>query len=303
MLFYSLSWSFKVSSSSVYLLALASNLFFSTASLIFSIYSKKFSPWWVNQLKVMVAIVLFGVATLFTSTVAISWQAVGYLMLSGFIGLCIGDLFLFRAYTTLGAGRSLVLFSFQPLLLGVYGWLFLSQGFTLYQGLAVACMMSCLFVFLLERNKLTGRWDLMSFFWAFSGIVLDALGVMLTRESYEMTSGLDSMQVNLIRCSGAMLGFLTIRPKTAYKVLADLFLMPKKESSLILLACFSGTFLSLSLYLTALKYAHVASLTAVAITGPVWVSLLECLWERKLPNRYLSSAFMLFLLGFTLMSL
>jgi hypothetical protein len=45
-----------------------------------------------------------------------------------------------------------------------------------------------------------------------------------------------------------------------------------------------------------------ASLTAVAITGPVWVSILECFWERKLPNRYLSAAFALFVLGFYFMA-
>jgi drug/metabolite transporter (DMT)-like permease len=291
-----------MSSSSVYILALASNFFFSTASLVFSMYAKRFSPWWVNQLKVAVALTLFAAATLYTQTVEISWQATGYLLLSGFIGLCIGDLFLFRAFTTLGAGRSLVLFSFQPLLLGLYGWIFLDQLFTINQSIAVACMISCLFVFLLERNKLTGKWDGLSFIWAFSGIFLDALGVMLTRESYEMTAGLDSMQTNLIRCIGAMIGFLIIRPKGIFIVARDLWAMKKRDTSLVLISCVCGTFISLSLYLAALKYAHVASLTAVAITGPVWVSLLECLWEKKLPNRYLTAAFTLFVVGFYFMT-
>jgi drug/metabolite transporter (DMT)-like permease len=291
-----------MSSSSVYILALASNFFFSTASLVFSMYAKRFSPWWVNQLKVAVALTLFAAATLYTQTVEISWQATGYLLLSGFIGLCIGDLFLFRAFTTLGAGRSLVLFSFQPLLLGLYGWIFLDQLFTINQSIAVACMISCLFVFLLERNKLTGKWDGLSFIWAFSGIFLDALGVMLTRESYEMTAGLDSMQTNLIRCLGAMIGFLIIRPKGIFIVARDLWAMKKRDTSLVLISCVCGTFISLSLYLAALKYAHVASLTAVAITGPVWVSLLECLWEKKLPNRYLTAAFTLFVVGFYFMT-
>lgn len=297
-----ISWSFKVSSSTVYLLALGANFFFSTASLIFSLYSKKFSPWWVNQLKVSIAITLFGIACLLTPTVAVSYKAIGFLMFSGFIGLCIGDLFLFKAYTTLGAGRSLVLFSFQPILLGLYGWIFLSQVLSLNQVVAVTCMIACLFVFLLERNKLTGSWDLKSFLWAFAGIFLDASGVMLTREAYEMTEGLDSMQVNFIRCTGALLGFVLIKPKMFVSMFGDFMQMKKRESALIIIACICGTFVSLSLYLAALKHAHMASLTAVAITGPVWVSILECFWERKLPNRYLSAAFALFVLGFYFMA-
>ena len=291
-----------MSSSSVYLLALGANFFFSTASLIFSLYAKKFSPWWVNQLKVSIAICLFGLACLYVPTVDVSYKAIGFLMFSGFIGLCIGDLFLFKAYTTLGAGRSLVLFSFQPLLLGLYGWFFLSQALTLNQGIAVACMIACLFVFILERNKLTGSWDTKSFMWAFTGIFLDASGVMLTREAFEMTQGLDSMQVNFIRCSGALLGFLFIKPKAFITMVGDFVQMKKRESALIVIACVCGTFISLSLYLTALKHAHMASLTAVAITGPVWVSILECFWDKKLPNRYLSTAFALFVLGFYFMS-
>lgn len=292
-----------MSSSTVYLLALGANFFFSTASLIFSVYAKKFSPWWVNQLKVTIAIILFALACLYVPTVTVSYKAIGFLMLSGFIGLCIGDLFLFKAYTTLGAGRSLVLFSFQPLLLGLYGWIFLSQVLTLNQSIAVSCMIACLFVFLLERNKLTGSWDLRSFMWAFAGIFLDASGVMLTREAYEMSEGLDSMQVNLIRCAGALLGFLVIRPKAFLTMFGDFVQMKKRETALIVIACICGTFISLSLYLSALKYAHMASLTAVAITGPVWVSILECLWEKKLPNRYLTAAFTLFVVGFYFMAL
>lgn len=291
-----------MSSFSVYILALAANLFFSTASLVFSVYAKKFSAWWINQVKVAIAILLFGAATWYTGLTPISVTAFSFLMLSGFIGLCIGDLFLFRAYTTLGAGRSLVLFSFQPLLLGVYGWFFLSQTFNTSQTLAVLCMVACLGVFLLERNKLTGHWDLRSFMWAFAGIALDAIGVMLTRQAYELTPAMETMQVNLIRCAGAMLGFLIIRPKGLVQVVRDIAVMKPREKFLVIIACVCGTFISLSLYLTALKYAHVASLTAVAITGPVWVSLLECLWEKKLPNRYLTTAFLFFILGFYLMS-
>ncbi|MBY0518706.1 MAG: DMT family transporter [Bacteriovoracaceae bacterium] len=291
-----------MSSTTVYLLALAANLFFSTASLVFSMYAKKFSPFWINQFKVAVAILLFGFATVYTGWAPVSVTALGFLFLSGAMGLCIGDLFLFRAYATLGAGRSLVLFSFQPLILGVYGWFALGQHFTLSQMGAVACMMACLGVFLLERNKFTGHWDLKSFFWAFTGIILDAGGVMLTRSAYENSPALDSMQVNLIRCTGALVAFFIWKPRGIATVTKDFIAMKTKEKALVMIACICGTFVSLSLYLAALKYAHVASLTAVAITGPVWVAILECIWEKKWPNVYLVSAFGFFILGFYLMA-
>jgi drug/metabolite transporter (DMT)-like permease len=69
----------------------------------------------------------------------------------------------------------------------------------------------------------------------------------------------------------------------------------------MLLACIFGTFLSLTFYLSALKTAHIATLTAISITSPVWVSLIEHVHLKSWPSRYLWSAFALFLVGFVLM--
>lgn len=289
-------------STTVYLLALTANLFFSSASMVFSIYSRRFSPAWINQFKIAVALVCFIIAAFVIGFTPITPNAIGLLVLSGVIGLCIGDMLLFKAFATLGAARSLLLFSFQPLLLGIYGWFFLGQGISVGQLSAVGCMVACLLVFVFERNRQIGQWDFKSFSWAFAGIFLDAVGVMLTRSAYEMTPEIGSMQVNVIRTLGALAAFLVINPKSYFGIWQDFVVMRKREKSMLIISCICGTFVSLSLYLTALKYAHVASLTAVAITGPVWVSILECLWERKLPNKYLIVAFLFFLAGFYLMT-
>ncbi len=233
--------------------------------------------------------------------VSVSPTVISLLILSGFAGLCVGDIFLFKAFTTLGPARSLVLYSFQPLMLGIYGYFFLGQFFSLNQTLAVMCMIVCIFIFMLERNKTTGSWDPKSFVWAFLGITLDAIGVMMTREAYELNSGLETFQVNVIRCIGALIGFFLISPKSYLIVATDVWNLRKREISLLLGSAICGCFISLTLYLAALKYAHVGTLTAIAITGPVWVSMLECLYHKRLPNFYLVGAFIFFLTGFYLM--
>lgn len=257
---------------------------------------------WINQVKVLTAFIAFLIAMFYAEDlVSLEPMTVGYLLLSGFAGLCLGDVFLFRAFTTLGPARSLVLYSFQPLMLGLYGYFFLKQLFTVNQTIAVICMIFCIFIFMLERNKATGTWDFRSFVWAFLGISLDAFGVMLTRSAYEAAPELQTFQVNVIRCIGALVGFLLISPKSYLLVARDFATLRKREMSLVLGAAICGCFLSLTMYLAALKYAHVGTLTAIAITGPIWVSLLECLYHRRLPNMYLMVAFSFFLAGFYLM--
>lgn len=286
----------------VYALAIGSNLTFSTASMVFALFSRRFSSMWINQVKVLIAFIAFSIGMLMTENfVSLNMTSMSFLLLSGFAGLCVGDFFLFKAYATLGAGRSLILFSCQPLILGLYGYLFLGQIFTLNQFLAVTCMIICIFIFMFERNKLTGSWDLKSFAFAFIGICLDAFGVMLTRTSYEATPELETFQVNLIRAFGAIVGFILISPKSYSKVFKDVRTLNNKDLSLLIGAAFSGCFLSLTLYLSALKYAHLGTLTAISITGPVWVSLLESLYHKRFPTPYLLTAFGFFLAGFYLM--
>lgn len=286
----------------VYALAIGANLAFSTASMIFSIFAKRFSSMWINQIKVVIAFCAFLIAMLITGQMTpVGTQSTLLLLLSGVAGLCIGDIFLFRAFATLGAGRSLVLYSFQPLLLGVYGYFFLNQIFSTNQTLAVICMIVCVFIFMLERNNLTGNWDLRSFMWAFVGIMLDSVGVMLTRSAYELTPNLETFQVNVIRCFGAIVGFILLKPKSYPLVVRDIINLKGKDQLILVTSAVCGCFLSLSLYLAALKYAHVGTLTAISITGPVWVAILECFYYRRLPNFYLISAFSFFLAGFYLM--
>ncbi|MFL5786148.1 MAG: EamA family transporter, partial [Bacteriovoracaceae bacterium] len=234
-------------------------------------------------------------------TNSVPWSAVALLFFSGLGGLCGGDIFLFKAYTTLGAGRTLVMFSFEPLFLGLYGYFFLGQVFTANQFLAVMCMVVCIYIFMLERNRLTGAWDFKSFVWAFTGIVLDAVGVMMTRSAYEISPELGTFEVSVIRCAGALLGFLIVAPKIFATFPRDLWKLSVRDNIVVIGASLGGCFLSLTLYLAALKYAHVGTLSAIAITGPVWVAMLESIYYKRLPNRYLVGAFVFFLMGFYLM--
>lgn len=284
------------------MLGIGANLAFSTSSIFFSYFAHKFSSAWINQAKVVIALLCFVLAASFTGVwIKIDLHSLVYLLVSGFIGLCFGDLLLFRAFIRLGPARTLVMFSFGPLILGIYGFLLLGQHFTFNQTLAVICMIFCIFIFMLEKKDVSGSWELKSFLLAFSGILLDAGGVMLTREAFEFQTGLHSFQVNTIRCLGAIAGFVLIRPKGYFELYHSVSKLVTKDKFLLVGCCVSGTFISLSLYLTAVKHAHLGTLTAISITGPVWVSLIECIYNKRLPNLYLLSAFSFFLVGFYFM--
>ncbi len=285
------------------LLAIGANLCFGTASIVFSRFALSHSPQWMNQLKVSVAMIGFLIAFLMLeSFTPLPLKGHVYLLASGFLGLCLGDFFLFRAFATLGPSRTLVLYSFQPFLLGIYGYFFLGQILTTAQSFAILCMICCVFTFVLERGKKSGKFDIHYFGYAFIGIFFDAIGVMLSRQTYEMDANLGSFQANATRAAGALLGFFIIKPKSFVVLTHHLVHMKSRDRNLAIGASILGTFVSLSLYLKALKTAHVATLTAISITLPIWVSLIEHVRKKEWPNRYLWTAFLLFLIGFASMN-
>lgn len=285
-----------------YLLAIGSNLCFASASIVFTRFARSHSPTWINQLKVIIGFLGFLVTFLLVETYTKqNTTGLALLLTSGFVGLFIGDFFLFRAFTQLGPSRTLVLFSFQPLILGMYGYFFLGQAINKYQLIAIGCMIVCLVIFVTEKNKLTGKWHILGFAGAFMGVILDSVGIMCTRSAYEFDPALGSFQANATRALGAMVGFALLKPASYIGIARDIGVMHWRMSALALGACFFGTFISLSMYLAAIKTAHVATLTAITITLPIWAALIEHIKDRKWPNYYLCVAFFWFIIGFAAM--
>jgi drug/metabolite transporter (DMT)-like permease len=292
-----------MSNFTVYLFALAANLVFSTSGLGFTHYSKTITPYLLALFKVLIAFFCFAIVFAFSDLhFNLMSRPIIFLLISGTIGLCFGDLFLFKGYSTIGPARTLILFSFQPLFLGIYGYFFLNQNINFWQMLSILFMLSCLLLFANQRKGEVGHFDLRSFMFAFIGIALDAIGVILTREAFDNDPNLDGMSVNFFRCLGAVLAFLIISPRSFIKLGTIFKNLELKDKSILFSCAFFGCFVSLALYLSALKYAHVATLTAISITGPLWISMLECLYKKQWPNKTQLSALGLFILGFICMN-
>ncbi|MFN8945446.1 MAG: EamA family transporter, partial [Pseudobdellovibrionaceae bacterium] len=54
----------------------------------------------------------------------------------------------------------------------------------------------------------------------------------------------------------------------------------------------------LCFYLTAIKLGNIATLSSVAITGPLFAGLFECLHQKKWPSKEVLMATFLFICGF-----
>ncbi|MGE0615836.1 MAG: EamA family transporter [Bacteriovoracia bacterium] len=294
------------------LAGLGASITFAAAAILFREYALRVSTIWMNAFKATVALTAFIVVSIFVS----DWRAfithpqaptvVGAFLLSGLAGLNIGDFFLVQAFTRLGSSRTLMIFSFQPLLLALGGAVLLSQALTGHQLAAILCLIGCVLILSYERYRIAGRWEIRGLCEAFAGVTLDGVGVLISRWAFEQGTGVDVLQGSLFRCVGACLGFAglgffrrsTFRAKPFLKSFVNL---STRDRGIVLIASFMGTFMSLWLWTYAISSGHLASVVALGGTGPLFAALIECLVARRLPSHYLWGALLFFGVGFALM--
>lgn len=281
-----------------YIYALCANLSFALGSVFFAHYSRRFSSLWMNCVKASVALFCFGLVVLLTTGFhSISFLNFSIFFVSGFLALGIGDIFLLQSFKELGPGRTMVLFGFQPLIIGGISYFLFDQKILGEKLFAVIFLILCLMTFSYEIRKRTGQWDLKNLAIAFTAILIDAIGVIISRYAFDMNEAITSFEGNFYRCFGAVSAYAFIRFYTPINLFSTFRSLPVRSRSYVVFGAFLGTFLSLAFYLQAIKTGHLASISAISITAVMFASIFECLWERRMPTHYLLLAFVFFAIG------
>lgn len=288
--------------------AFGATLCFAYASTIFTEFARKVSPFWMNSFKAVVALIAFWLSIVFLKTwTPPSVPTVVALLSSGAIGLMIGDIFMLHAMKELGPSRMLMIFGLQPFVLGTAGYFLFNQNFSWLNFVGVLMMLGCLYTISLESYKKNGHWQLRGMLLGFVAVMLDAIGILMTRHGFDATPGITSIQVNALRCVGAVAGFILLnifyypkKDRVYFRPILKTF--SSKDKVRLTLAALGGTYLSLMLYLTAISRGQLSVVSSVSVTGPMFAELFECVRFRKVPSPYLFVALAFFLGGFIIFS-
>ncbi len=280
--------------------ALGATLCFSYASTIFTEFSRSVSPQWMNAFKAVIALILFTTTLLFFNLwLPPASTSVSVLLASGLLGLMIGDMYMLKAMKELGASRMLMIFGMQPFFLGLAEKFLFGKDFPTINFLGGALMLGCLYTISFENYKKSGSWQIMGLTFGITAVLLDATGLLLTKHGFNSTPGITSIQVNALRCLGACVGFLVYHFSVKRLPLVNTFKnLPNKQKWRLLIGSTGGTYLSLMLYLQAINKGLMVQVSSITITGPMFAQFFECVQQRKLPNRLILIAFMLFSSGF-----
>jgi len=282
----------------VYILGLLSNFTFALGSQFFTFFTNKFSSTWVNAFKATFALFAFGFVLLLTNGFhPITISGFVLFFISGFLGLGIGDIFLLKAFGEIGPGRTLMIFGFQPIIIGFLSFILFDQDLDMEKFWAILFFIICVVIFSIETFRKSGKWQLQGIMYAFAGMFLDAVGLIITRYNYNLNIDLTPGEANFYRCLGAVFLFAILKFITPFDFRKNFKSLNLKLKGGLFLGAFLGTYVSLAFYLTAIQTAHLASLSALAITSTIFSAGFECIMDRKLPTKYWWGAFAFFLGG------
>ena len=192
-------------------------------------------------------------------------QDILWLSISGFIGLLIGDLFLFQAFVDVGGRISLLIYSSTPIISAVLGWFVFGEILVFQDILGMVITLSAIsFVILLrqsnkqEQHKHITRGIL----FAFLGAIAQAIGLVFSKLGLaDNYSAFAATQVRIIPAIFGFLLFITL--KRGWKDVGSA-LKNKTAMMYIGLGSIFGPFLGVSSSLLALRYTSLGISTTIA---------------------------------------
>lgn len=251
--------------------ALITALGWATSSLFFEHASKKSDSISVNVIRLFIGIFLLGLFSfgergmfLPLDSTPYNWKFLG---ISGVIGLFLGDFFLYEAYVLIGARICMLFMTMTPLIVGLFGYLFLGETLTILQILAmvITCSGVLLVVLKPKSNKEEKKLSPKGLLFICIATIFEAIGIVFTKIGSSGYSPSSSTQIRMFSALGVFIIFLTVK-----KHWGKLFLTMKDRKNLLLIT--GGTISAtagITFLVAALNLGHAGVISTISSTSPI----------------------------------
>jgi drug/metabolite transporter (DMT)-like permease len=279
------------------LAALSAAVIWAFASVIYTRVGKQLSPLLLNLVKGLIAIALLLITLQFRHALfpTVSPTAVGWLLLSGAIGIGVGDTAYFQALNDIGPRRTLILESLSPALSAGCAWLFLQERLPLSAGLGIGLTIAGIMLVVSEggrdRPEPRHQWQR----GVLCGLVAalgQAGGAVLSRAAVG-GSTIDPLWSTLIRLlAGVGILLIGLLVQQRWQHPSGPVLPPALQSlrsprffSLVASTAFASTYLGIWLQQISLKYTATGIAQALSSTSPLFVTAIALSLGEKVSAR------------------
>jgi len=265
--------------------AIITAMFWAVTATSFEHCAKKIGSVNLNILRLFVGITFLSIFTLITRGFLLPFDASisgwGWLLLSGFVGIVAGDLFLFEAFVRIGSRTSMLIYSTVPLLSGLMALVFLGEKMTGIQIVGMFVTLSGIATVILVRD--TG--NKMKFTHPVSGILMAFLGALGQAAGYVIgkhgMADYDPFAATQIRLIAGIIGFSVIFTVRGNWSSLGVALKKKEAMGSLLLGSFFGPFLGISLSLYAVQKINPGVASTLTSIVPVFLIFYATFFRKE----------------------
>ncbi|MEO1290829.1 MAG: DMT family transporter [Chloroflexota bacterium] len=264
------------------LAGIGTSIAFAFGSTLFTLSGRILGSPLVNRTRLVIALVGVLIVHLLWFGEALPQDA-GYqpwfwLSVSGFVGLAIGDGLLFQAFVLLGPRLSMLIFSTNPIIAAILGWVFFGETLDLFDFLGVSITLAGIALVVTERSEkpkndapnLTTRTYVLGLLFALGGAAGQAGGQVLAKAG--LANDFPTFSALLIRLIAATITIwvLTIAQRQVRSSFVKLRANPRAVAMLIV-AALVGPIVGVWLSLVAIQNAPIGIATTLSSLTPIFL--------------------------------
>ena len=242
------------------------------ACFIWRSQTEKYKSIDINLVKNIIAFLIF-LPTFINFSVLIDSKSILTLLLSGVIGIGLGDTFYIKSLQIIGTRRTLSIETVSPLLAALSGEIFINENLALRSYIGIVIISISLFILLRQRTNLlvnnsttiNEQNNLSIYIFPFLSVLCAVLGGLLSRIVF-LESNLSPFQTTEIRLLGAIIFLITIKK---FRINFFFKKLDKNDQKRFLLSIFFGTNLGILLQQIVFKTLPLGIGWSLLSTSPV----------------------------------
>lgn len=169
--------------------ALITSFLWSGTSFAFTSASRRIGGFQLNINRLLLAtIFLFITISIFNFPINLSYAQILNLIVSGIIGLVLGDTFLFKAFQNIGARLGMLLMASSPVMSAILAFIFLNEQLSLLGIIGMIVTLSGIALVILERSNSSDKKssvNTMGIFFGFLGALGQAGGLIFAKFAFQ----------------------------------------------------------------------------------------------------------------------
>jgi len=241
----------------------------------FEAAGKKVGSLTVNITRLFIAIVFLSITSMVTRGVLLPMDATiksyTFLGISGFIGMFLGDLFMFEAFVILGARITTLILTLVPVVTTVSAWMILGETLAIRETMAIFLTVGGVFLVMYSKGRggeKKEEFPLKGILCAVGGVLGQSLGMVFSKIGIEGYDPIAATQIRIIVAIIALI--ILIAFKGRWREIAD-GLKNREAVKWIDIGSFFGPFFGVTALLIALKNASTGIVSTISSISPVLV--------------------------------